>query len=69
MTDDDVHADRYLIADEVLGAAGFEWYEVSNWATSVAARCLHNELYWRGPTGGGRGPGRIRMSAGFGGGT
>ena len=34
MTDDDVHADRYLIADEVLAAAGFSWYEVSNWATS-----------------------------------
>ena len=33
MTDDDVHADRYLIADEVLSAAGFDWYEVSNWAT------------------------------------
>ena len=34
MTDDDVHADRYLIAEEVLSAAGFDWYEVSNWATS-----------------------------------
>ncbi|WP_369268119.1 coproporphyrinogen-III oxidase family protein, partial [Streptomyces harbinensis] len=45
MTDDDVHADRYLIAEEVLSAAGFSWYEVSNWATSTAARCRHNELY------------------------
>ncbi|WP_329277016.1 radical SAM family heme chaperone HemW [Streptomyces sp. NBC_01451] len=57
MTDDDVHADRYLIADEVLGAAGYEWYEVSNWATSRAARCLHNELYWRGADWWGAGPG------------
>jgi putative oxygen-independent coproporphyrinogen III oxidase len=57
MTDDDEHADRYLIADEVLGAAGFEWYEVSNWATSEAARCLHNELYWRGADWWGAGPG------------
>ena len=30
--DDDVLADRYLIADEMLTAAGFGWYEVSNWA-------------------------------------
>lgn len=57
MTDDDEHADRYLIADEVLGAAGFEWYEVSNWATTEAARCLHNELYWRGADWWGAGPG------------
>ena len=57
MTDDDEHADRYLIADEVLGAAGFGWYEVSNWATTEAARCLHNELYWRGADWWGAGPG------------
>ncbi len=57
MTDDDVHADRYLIADEVLGRAGFSWYEVSNWATSEAGRCLHNELYWRGADWWGAGPG------------
>jgi oxygen-independent coproporphyrinogen-3 oxidase len=57
MTDDDVHADRYLIADEVLGGAGFDWYEVSNWATTDAGRCLHNELYWRGADWWGAGPG------------
>lgn len=57
MTDDDEHADRYLIADSVLGEAGFSWYEVSNWATSEAARCLHNELYWRGADWWGAGPG------------
>ncbi|MGW5093289.1 radical SAM family heme chaperone HemW [Streptomyces nodosus] len=57
MTDDDVHADRYLIADEILGAAGYHWYEVSNWARSEAARCLHNELYWRGADWWGAGPG------------
>ncbi|MFE9253581.1 radical SAM family heme chaperone HemW [Streptomyces sp. NPDC006879] len=57
MTDDDVHADRYLIADEALAAAGFSWYEVSNWATSKAGRCLHNELYWRGADWWGAGPG------------
>ncbi|MDG4858909.1 radical SAM family heme chaperone HemW [Streptomyces sp. T-3] len=57
MTDDDVHADRYLIADSVLAEAGFSWYEVSNWATSEAGRCLHNELYWRGADWWGAGPG------------
>lgn len=57
MTDDDVHADRYLIADSVLSEAGFHWYEVSNWATTEAGRCLHNELYWRGADWWGAGPG------------
>jgi putative oxygen-independent coproporphyrinogen III oxidase len=57
MTDDDVHADRYLIADERLAAAGFGWYEVSNWATTEAARCRHNELYWTGADWWGAGPG------------
>ncbi|MDT0443994.1 radical SAM family heme chaperone HemW [Streptomyces johnsoniae] len=55
--DDDVHADRYLIAEEALAAAGFAWYEVSNWATSPAARCRHNELYWTGADWWGAGPG------------
>ncbi|MFE9044004.1 radical SAM family heme chaperone HemW [Streptomyces sp. NPDC012421] len=57
MTDDDVHADRYLIADEAFEKAGYAWYEVSNWATSEAGRCLHNELYWRGADWWGAGPG------------
>ena len=30
--DDDVQADAYLLAETLLGAAGLEWYEVSNWA-------------------------------------
>ncbi|MFD3514508.1 radical SAM family heme chaperone HemW [Streptomyces sp. NPDC058657] len=57
MTDDDVHADRYLMTEQALSAAGFSWYEVSNWATSDAGRCLHNELYWRGADWWGAGPG------------
>ncbi|CAM5321699.1 coproporphyrinogen III oxidase [Streptomyces spiroverticillatus] len=57
MTDDDVHADRYLMTEQALSAAGFSWYEVSNWATSEAGRCLHNELYWRGADWWGAGPG------------
>ncbi|MBB1251989.1 radical SAM family heme chaperone HemW [Streptomyces alkaliterrae] len=56
-TDDDVHADRYLIAEELLASAGFDWYEVSNWATSEAGRCRHNLLYWTGADWWGAGPG------------
>jgi oxygen-independent coproporphyrinogen-3 oxidase len=54
---DDVAADRYLAADAALSAAGFAWYEVSNWATSEAARCRHNRLYWTGGDWWGLGPG------------
>jgi len=57
MPDDDVLADRYLIADDRLSAAGFRWYEVSNWAVRDDARCRHNELYWTGGDWWGVGPG------------
>jgi putative oxygen-independent coproporphyrinogen III oxidase len=55
--DDDVLADRYVQADEALHAAGYDWYEVSNWARGEAARCRHNELYWRDANWWGAGPG------------
>jgi oxygen-independent coproporphyrinogen-3 oxidase len=55
--DDDVAADRYVIADEMLSAAGFEWYEVSNWARSSEARSRHNLLYWTDADWWGFGPG------------
>ncbi|WP_182904443.1 radical SAM family heme chaperone HemW [Microbispora sp. H13382] len=57
MPDDDVAADRYLIAEEMLTAAGLSWYEVSNWATGDEARCRHNLLYWTGGDWWGAGPG------------
>ncbi|MFD5463649.1 radical SAM family heme chaperone HemW [Kitasatospora sp. NPDC127059] len=57
MIDDDVHADRYLIAEQALSAAGYSWYEVSNWATTPEGRCRHNELYWTGADWWGAGPG------------
>jgi putative oxygen-independent coproporphyrinogen III oxidase len=57
MPDDDVLADRYEQADATLRGAGFQWYEVSNWATSDAARCRHNELYWANANWWGIGPG------------
>ncbi|MEV7212449.1 radical SAM family heme chaperone HemW [Kitasatospora cineracea] len=57
MIDDDVHADRYLMAETALAAAGYHWYEVSNWATTPEGRCRHNELYWTGADWWGAGPG------------
>jgi putative oxygen-independent coproporphyrinogen III oxidase len=55
--DDDVVADRYVQAEDTLVAAGFGWYEVSNWALSPAARCRHNLAYWRSRDWWGVGPG------------
>jgi putative oxygen-independent coproporphyrinogen III oxidase len=55
--DDDDLADKYLLADETLTAAGLSWYEVSNWAREPAARCRHNELYWTSASWWGIGPG------------
>jgi putative oxygen-independent coproporphyrinogen III oxidase len=55
--DDDAMAERYVVADELLGAAGLAWYEVSNWALSEGARCRHNIGYWRGGDWLGIGPG------------
>ncbi len=49
--DDDVLADRYLMADEALSGLG--WYEVSNWGEP----CRHNLAYWRGDDWWGVGPG------------
>jgi putative oxygen-independent coproporphyrinogen III oxidase len=57
MPDDDETAAKYELADSVLAEAGFDWYELSNWAKSPAARCHHNELYWTGADWLGIGPG------------
>ncbi|HEX2295113.1 MAG TPA: radical SAM family heme chaperone HemW [Actinomycetota bacterium] len=45
--DPDVQAERHGVATEVLGAAGFVRYEVSNWARPGHAS-RHNVLYWSG---------------------
>ncbi|MDV3221902.1 radical SAM family heme chaperone HemW [Intrasporangium sp.] len=57
MPEDDDEADKYELADEVLSRAGFDWYEVSNWARSEQARCRHNLAYWSGANWWGIGPG------------
>ena len=57
MTDEDDLADKYLLAEDRLTAAGYTAYEVSNWATSAASRCRHNLGYWHGDHWWGIGPG------------
>jgi len=57
MPSDDVAADRYLAAESALVAAGFAWYEVSNWSLEAPAQCRHNLIYWRGGDWWGFGPG------------
>lgn len=55
--DDDLAADMYELGDELLAAAGYEWYEVSNWARGAEHRSRHNLGYWRGDDWWGVGPG------------
>jgi oxygen-independent coproporphyrinogen-3 oxidase len=43
--DPDLEADMYEAAIDRLGEAGFEHYEISNWARPGRA-CRHNQLYW-----------------------
>ena len=54
--DDDVLAHRYELLDSWLSAAGFDWYEVSNWS-KPGGECLHNLGYWNGGQWWGVGPG------------
>ena len=60
--DEDDQADKYELADRILGDAGFEWYEVSNWARpagpdGTAHRSRHNLAYWHNQDWWGIGPG------------
>ncbi|MDE8668951.1 radical SAM family heme chaperone HemW [Pseudarthrobacter sp. H3Y2-7] len=55
--DDDDHADKYELADQLIGEAGLSWYEVSNWSRTPEQACRHNLAYWRGDDWWGIGPG------------
>ena len=58
--DEDLQADKYELADALLATAGYEWYEVSNWARKTADRDLrsaHNLSYWQSQDWWGYGPG------------
>lgn len=57
MPDDDLQADMYELADDLLAAAGYDWYEVSNWSRGIDHRSRHNLAYWRGTDWWGFGPG------------
>jgi putative oxygen-independent coproporphyrinogen III oxidase len=55
--DDDDHADKYELADELITKAGLGWYEVCYWARTPGQACRHNLAYWRGDDWWGIGPG------------
>lgn len=55
--DDDLQAEMYELVDDELDSAGFEWYEVSNWARTDDQRSRHNLAYWQGTDWWGFGPG------------
>lgn len=62
--DDDLAADMYELADDLLSRAGFEWYEVSNWSKTSEQRSVHNLTYWQGNDWWGYGPGAHSHIAG-----
>lgn len=53
--DDKIISDMYLLAHKMFSDAGFEHYEISNFALP-GHRCRHNEGYWTGETYLGLGP-------------
>jgi len=54
--DDDLTAEKYIMADKAFTAAGFNWYELSNWA-KPNSQSKHNLAYWLGHNWWGAGPG------------
>ncbi len=46
VADEDTSAEMYLLAQQRLAQAGYEQYEISNWARAGKA-CQHNLTYWR----------------------
>ncbi|WDG19445.1 radical SAM family heme chaperone HemW [Microbacterium sp. Clip185] len=62
--DDDLQAEMYELVDDAMADAGFDWYEVSNWARGAEHRSRHNLAYWRGTDWWGFGPGAHSHIAG-----
>ncbi len=54
--DDDLAAEQYEFASDVLASAGYQQYEISNWALP-GQECQHNLQYWRNLDWLGLGPG------------
>ena len=44
--DEDAELSLYSRGIDVLEAAGFEHYEISNFARPGGKRCRHNQVYW-----------------------
>lgn len=57
--DEELERTQYALAMEELTAAGFEHYEISNFARP-GFRCRHNEVYWAGDEYWAFGPGAAR---------
>lgn len=61
--DPDDQAEKYERADELLGQAGYQWYEISNWSRAAQGRTIqqnrsaHNLAYWHNQDWWGIGPG------------
>jgi oxygen-independent coproporphyrinogen-3 oxidase len=62
--DPDLAADQYELAVNLLGAHGYEHYEISNWAKAGRA-CEHNLTYWRNRPYLGLGAGAHGYAAGY----
>lgn len=45
--DDDLGAEMYEDAMDILADAGYEQYEISNWSRNAGSQCRHNLQYWR----------------------
>ena len=54
--DPDLAAEMYASAEDRLGSAGYDCYEISNWARP-GRECRHNLVYWRNQPYLGVGPG------------
>ena len=54
--DDDLTAEKYLMADDAFSKAGFTWYELSNWSKD-SGESKHNIAYWLNKNWWGAGPG------------
>jgi oxygen-independent coproporphyrinogen-3 oxidase len=55
--DEDLQAEKYELTEKLLVAAGYTWYEISNWSKTDSLQSNHNLAYWMGQDWWGYGPG------------
>jgi oxygen-independent coproporphyrinogen-3 oxidase len=46
VTDADMAAEHYELAEDILAEHGYQHYEISNWA-KISCECRHNLVYWQ----------------------